>query len=203
MKVVLVAPRTVAPGSEGARRNLSCWLEVTLVLRLSLPEWGVEELVFAHWAAPWEGKTAGLAWRRFEPGRWAALPERPEGVNEVSLSVAEAESVVREVVELLPSEMYHQPSLGLVSAFDESFSAFRHRCLKAVARTVQEGLLRRDPAAAQAVAQVVDGIQRKALASEDRQLLEARVGFAFYPEGKEPSLPSENLMIEGGKGWRG
>jgi len=203
VKVVLLPPRTVAPSGEGARQNLSCWLEVTLVLRLSLPEWGMEELAFAHWAAPWEGKTAGLAWRRFEPGRWAALSGMPEGVDEVSLSVAEAESVVREVMELLPGEMYHQPALGLVSAFDESFSAFRHRCLKAVARTVQEGLLRRDPAAAQVVAQVIDGIERKTLAPEERQLLEARVGFAFYPEGREPSLPSENLMIEGGKGWRG
>lgn len=163
----------------------------------------MEELAFAHWAAPWEGKTSGLAWRRFDPGRWAAFSGAPPGVAVSAVTLGEAETLVGEVMELLPREMYHQPQLGLVSGFDESFAAFRHRCLKAVARTVQEGLLRREPAAAQAVARVVDGIQRRSLKPQERQLLEARVGLAFYPEGKEPSVASENLMVEGGKGWRG
>lgn len=179
------------------------WLEVTLVVRVSIPEWGMEELDFSHWAAPWKEKTTGLAWRRFDPGRWAAFPGAPPGVAAHPLTVAEAEVLVREAMELLPQEMYHQPLLGLISAFGESFSAFRHRCLKAVARTVQDGLLRREPAAARVVTQVVDGIHRKHLNPEEREVVEARVGLAFYPEDKEPSVASDNLMVGGGKGWRG
>lgn len=196
-------PRTVAPGGEGEGKPLSPWLEVTLLVRVSVPEWSMEELAFSHWAAPWEGKTTGLPWRRFDPGRWAAFSGVPADVAVAPLTVAEAEVLVGDVMAFLPQEMYHQPLLGLNSAFDEGFSAFRHRCLKAVARTVQEGLLRRDPAAAQVVARVVDGIQRRSLKPEERELLEARVGLAFYPEGKEPSVASGNLMVEGGKGWRG
>ncbi len=173
------------------------------MVRVSVPDWGVEEVAFFHWAAPWEGKTTGLAWRRFDPGRWAAFSGLPAAVALVPLTVAEAETLVAEVRKLLPREMYRQPLLGVSSAFDESFSAFRHRCLKAVARTVKEGLLRREPAAAQAVAHVVEGIERRSLKPEECELLEARVGLTFYPEGKEPSVASENLMVEGGKGWRG
>lgn len=197
--MVLSPPRTVSPRQGGRFRP---WLEVTLVVRVSLPQWGVEELVFSHWAAPWGEKTSGLAWKPFDPGRLAASAGHPGDVVGDDLDTTRAESLVREVLGLLPQEMYRQPLLGLVSTLGESFSAFRHRCLKAVARTVREGLLRRDPAAAAVVSQVVDGIEHRRLAPEEREVLEARVTMAYYPEGVEPGLASDDLMVEGGKGWR-
>lgn len=200
VKLVLAPPRTVAPGKGG--RELRPWLEVTLVVRVLVPAWEVDELVFAHWAARWEGGATGLSWRAFEPGRWAATVGEPAEACGPRLDTELAGSLVVGVLELLPREMYCQPALGFVSALGESFSAFRHRCLKAVARTVQEGLMRRDPKAAQVVAQVVDGIERRSLGPEERQVVEARVGVAYYPEGLEPGLASEDLMVERGQGWR-
>lgn len=197
----MTPPRTVSPSAREAQ-VFQPWLEVTLLVRVWIPQWGVDELAFSHWAARWEGGAAGLSWRPFEPGRWAATVGEPAEAGGPRLDTELAGSLVVKVLELLPREMYHQPALGLVSALGESFSAFRHRCLKAVARTVQEGLLRRDPAAAVAVSRVVEDIERRALGPEEQQVLEARVGVAYYPQGVEPGLASANLMVEGGKGWR-
>ncbi len=198
--MVVLPPRTVpAAAGEG---GFQPWVEVTLVVRLAVPEWGVSELAFGHWAAPWEPERGSLSWRPFDPGRRAAVAGIPSGAEAVELGGHETEVLALQCAALLPGEMYYQPFLGMVSSLGESFAAFRHRCLKAVAQTVREALVRREPAAAQAVARVVESIERRVLGEGEMDVLEARVGLAYYPEGVEPGVASGNLMVEGGKGWR-
>jgi hypothetical protein len=201
VKVQLLPPRTISR-PVGSHGSLVPWVEVTLRLALRVAEWAVDEVAFFHWAAPWSPGARGLAWRRFDPGRRAASPGAPEG-EEQALTQEDAASLAQEVAALLPRELYFQPALGVVSVLGESFSAFRHRCLKLFAPRVQEGLLRRELEAARAVAAVVEGIQRRSLGPEELVCLEARVGLGYYPAELAPSEAPGELMVEGGKGFRG
>lgn len=194
MKVVLVSPRTVFSATSGGFKP---WVEVTLVFRLKLPDWGREEVVFLHWAAPWQEGDLSLAWRPFDPGRRAGTVGTPAGIAQtLKLSEAQAETLVAQVRGFRPKEVYRHPDLGLMANLGESFSSFRHRCLRAFAPVVQEGLLKRDLKAAQAVARMLEGIECHNLGEDEMEELEARVGFAFYPPEVEPKLPQEDLLTE-------
>ncbi|MCS7182529.1 MAG: hypothetical protein NZ869_05405 [Thermoanaerobaculum sp.] len=201
MKVVVTPPRTI-PAPEAQEAKYAAWVEITLVIQLRVPDWGVDEVVFAHWAMPWEGEASAGGWRRFDPGARAARPSAPLGVPEVTLNPERAKALVDEVRALVPRRLHRQPALGMVSQFGEELGSFRHRCLRAFAPSVQQGLLRRDPQAARAVAQMVDGIETRELTAEEGAFLEARVGLAYYPQGVEPRLLPDRLMVEGGKGWQ-
>lgn len=196
MKVLVEAPRTVSsPTNTGG--DFKPWVEITLVFRLKLTDWGRDEMVFLHWAAPWQEGEACLAWRPFDPARRAGAVGAPAGIAaKPQLSQTQAETLVAQVRNFRPRELYRHQHLGLLAKFGESFSSFRHRCLKAFAPVVQEGLLRRDPKAAQAVARILDGIECHNLGEDEMEELEARVGFAFYPSEVEPQLAQEDLMTE-------
>ncbi|MGQ9752597.1 MAG: hypothetical protein ACUVRE_08205 [Thermoanaerobaculaceae bacterium] len=196
MKVLVEAPRTVSsPTNTGG--DYKPWVEVTLVFRLKLTDWGRDEMVFLHWAAPWREGEACLAWKLFDPARRAGAVGVPAGIAEKpQLSQTQAEALVAQVRNFRPKELYRHQQLGLLANLGESFSSFRHRCLKAFAPVVKEGLLRRDPKAAQAVARILDGIECHNLGEDELEELEARVGFAFYPSEVEPQLAQEDLMTE-------
>lgn len=154
-------------------------------------------MAFLHWAAPWQEGEERLAWRPFDPARRAGTVGVPAGISEdLKLSPAQAEALVAQVRGFRPKEVYRHQDLGLMASLGESFSSFRHRCLKAFAPVVQEGLLRRDPKAAQAVAQILDRIECHDLGEDEMEELEARVGFAFYPLETEPQLAQEDFMTE-------
>lgn len=198
MKLVLVAPRTLSQPA-GWTGSLVPWVEVTLVFPLHLPEWGVSERVFLHWAAQWPPQGAAT-WRPFDPGRRAARPQLPAGVDVPQLDESLAWSWLQQLLPLVPRTLYRHQQLGLVSSLGENLARFRHRCLKAFAPLVQEGLWRRDVQAARAVAQMLEGIEEYQFSRLEPE--EARVGLGFYPEGVEPTTSSEELMIERGGAFR-
>lgn len=199
MKVELLSPRTLSRPVGSSGRCVP-WVEVTLRLALRVEDWGVDEVVFLHWAAPWSPGALGLPWRPYDPGRRAGFLGAPEGQEE-ALSLDHARRLAEEAAGLVPKELYRQPALGVVSTLGESFSAFRHRCLKLFAPRVQEGLVRRDPAAARAVAAVVEGIERRRLGPEELVCLEALVRLGYYPPEHAPTEASGDLMVEPGKVW--
>jgi len=192
-----VAARTISQpvGTGGA---FSPWVEVSLLAQLTVPDWDVAESLFLHWAAPWQSSEARL-WRPFDPGRRAASQGSPPGVAAPELTPQKAQELLAEVMPLLPRTLYRHKDLGLVSRLGETASSFRHRCLRAFAPTVREGLWRRDAQAAQAVARMLAGIQERTLGQQELEVVQGRVGLAWYPAGLEPTLSSESLMIEGGE----
>lgn len=153
-----------------------------------------------HWAFPVrDGEVDFQAARPFDPGAHAAVAgEPPESLVSSSyrLDVREAERVADAARALVPSSLFRQSEVRVVSVPGESLEGFRRRCLRNVA-----GALRAHasggPLAAQSLARIAGGIEEHRLVPEEVEALTLRVRVTWYPEGVQPASSRSDPMVHG------
>jgi hypothetical protein len=199
-RVELAPPCRIAAPPGGGGGPLLPWMEAALLVRVRLPAWQHREEAWLHWAvalAP-DGSPAASP-RRFEPGRYAREPlagGTTIGADVPGPGEAEARAFVGDLLASWRPVVHRHVELGLVSGLDEPREAFRRRCLAALRPLLTDATGRRESAAAE-LARVAGGIETAVVERADVELRFARVGVGWYPEGREPVLPPDELLITG------
>jgi hypothetical protein len=195
-----IAPacHVVAPPGDVAPCH-SAWLEGALRLRATVVPWHFREEAWSHWAAPLGGD--GASWgapRRFDPGRFALAPGRPDGATAPDPALGEqaAAAFVELVIGQWRPVLHRQPELALVSRLDEPLEEFRRRCRSALRPLLTAGPA--DPAElATESARLSAAIESISLGGEEIIVLHGRIGVVWYPVGREPAAASPELMLAG------
>jgi hypothetical protein len=176
------------------------WLEVSLLVHVSSPDWGLSETEWLHWALPERAQAPDLgAARRFDPGRRSATPGAPDHaarIAEIDVDPQSAASLTQSLVDALDIEVHRQAELGLVSALGETREGFRRRCLRRLASAIGSATGSREARAAN-LAAVASSIETRTLRVSDLDVVRARCRISWYPGSLEPGLDLVDMMTGG------
>jgi hypothetical protein len=202
-RLELAPPRHVPPRPGDPCGSWAPWLELSLLVRASVPEWGHVESAWFHraFAVGPDGSPAGEG-VPFDPAARAALPGEPQGTLDVRRPAAVTEGAARAVVaDALATwrpALHRHLELGAVSRLDEPAGEFRRRCLAPLRALVQAG--GGGAAAAELAARLealARGIETARLDSGSLDVQSARVAVVWYPTGSGPQPPASDPMVAG------
>jgi len=203
MRPELCPARTLSAPAGRPEAGYRPWIEVAAQVRVSVPEWGLDEAGWVHWAVPVrQGRPEPEAAAAFDPGRRAAVSGEPPGElrrGEASLDDSAAAGICEALLARWQPRVHFHPILRLASRLDEPLEGFRQRCmrlLEPVLRGAAEG-----DAEALARSRLQAPIESLALAGDRLGLLNLRAGVGWYPEGVEPAKPPADPLMQG-ETWR-
>lgn len=200
----LEPPRHVLPRPGDPCGSWVPWLELSLLVRANVREWGHVESAWFHraFAVGSDGSPAGDA-VPFDPAARAAVPGEPPAMNGDRPPAAVAKGAAREVVAAVLSNwrpaVHRHPELEVVSRLDEPADEFRRRCLAPLRPLVQAGGGGAAAAARAArLGALARGIETVRLDPECLEVLIARLAVVWYPAGSGPRPPASDPMVAGG-----
>ena len=198
MPPALTPPRTISKPADAGGVPYRPWVEVSVLVRVVVPEWGVEEASWVHWAVPTAGgRVVPERAVPFDPGRRAATPGEPaEDLRAEGLELGEgdAATVCGAIAARWKPRLHFHRRMRLASKLDETLESFRRRCT-ALAAPALQGL---DPARrGLEAARLLDGIASRELGSGELSALFWRASVAWYPSGTEPQgAPDDPMMLD-------
>jgi hypothetical protein len=189
MRPELVCPRTISAPVGSTPTAFRPWVEVAALLRVSLAGWNLSEETWVHWAAPVAQGRPDLGGAiPFDPGRRAAFPDEPPTERRLGELALDEEAAGRLCEELLSGwrpSVHYNTVLRLRSRLDEPVETFRGWCVSVVARGPRP---RNGDDLEQEVAdRVAESIVTRVLSGGEIEVLQLRVGVAWYPDGVEPA----------------
>jgi hypothetical protein len=189
MRPELVCPRTVSAPAGSQPSGFRPWAEVAALVRVSVAAWNLSEDTWVHWAAPVAKASPdpGGAFR-FDPGRRAAFRGEPPAerrLEELTLDEATADHLCEAVLSGWHPCVHYNTVLRLRSRIDEPLETFRHWCASLVSggpRLRKGSALERE-----AADRVANSIVTRVLSGGEIEVVQLRVGIAWYPDGVEPA----------------
>lgn len=204
MRPELRPARTLSAPAGQSKAGYRPWIEVAVQVRVSVPEWGLDETGWVHWAVPVRvGRPDLNAALPFDPGRRAAVVGEPPGElrrSEASLDGSETARICEVLLARWQPRVHFHSVLRIPSRLEEPLEDFRRRCLRLLPPLLRGGGLQGSEAAE--AARLAASIESRALADDELLVLTLRVGLGWYPAGVEPAAaPADPLMR--GPAWRG
>lgn len=194
-------PRTIALPSGWSDPSYRPWVEVTVAADTVLPEWGLAERIWLHWAVPVrDGRLRSGEARRFDPGRRSAVPGEPESARRgetFQLRASEVGPLATGLLAREALEVHRLTPAGPLSAVGESLRVFRHRCLRLLGPVVSADAGSPEQTAAELGA-LVGGIESRRLDAGALRPIVVRARVGWYPAPLEPQIGADDLMTSGG-----
>jgi len=154
-----------------------------------LAGWNLSEETWVHWAAPVaQGRPDPGGAFSFDAGRRAAFPDEPPAelrLGELALDEEVAGRLCEEVLSGWRPSVHYNTVLRLRSRLDEPVETFRRWCASLVGKGPR--VRNRSAAEREAADRVAESIVTRVLSGGEIEVLQLRVGVAWYPDGVEPA----------------
>ncbi len=197
-RVELSPPRTISAPAGARAAPYRPWVEISALARVAVPDWGLTDSLWIHWAVPMrDGSAEPDRAVAFDPGRRAATPGQPAPEARASsgeLDQAGAEIVREALVARWSPLLHYHRGLRLASRMDEPIDGFRRRCLALLVPLVR----RLDATGGgEGSSLLVGAIETRALGSGELEVVHWRLGVGWYPSGIEPAAaPEDPRMLQ-------
>ena len=197
MRPELVPPRVVSAPAGIMPTRFRPWVEVAVLVRMTIAAWGSLDETWVHWAVPVVGESpdpdGGVP---FDPGRRAAFPGDPAPElrgGEVTIDEGSAAGLCQALHERWEPQVHYHPVLRLSSRLDEPEEEFRQRCASVFSRVArQRGGAVSDR---EARARLAAAFESRILAGDELEVLWWRVGVGWYPAGVEPASAARDPLM--------